>query len=676
MAAAFWFDFEPLRLIESGARDFVARNGEQSPTNPDLIFLAIDQPTVSVDHSSPEEIEASPALTAMQKSGWPWRRDIYPMIIERLVNAGVKLIVFDMLFPTEREGDEAFRAALERYGEKVIIGANFVDAASSTLTPPTPSLIPPRDSLDPRVAYVNFWPDPDKVVRHAHYRTTANEAALGLAPHPDEEVFYSLAGRTLLKIGRPDLVPAGRKYIRFAKAVPIVSLGPMFNEAIWELPPFRSGELFRDKIVVIGPEGDWAKDVIRTPFGELAGPALHILALNAALRNDFLREPSKRTNLLSILAAGMLAWLLSAFVAQPLVRFGIFIALGVAFFFAGLLVYSPGWGAVVLCLASPILAFGSSGIVWLTCEQVLDRIEKTRTRRTLERYVSKDLVKEILDNPANILSTLGGVRRSVAILFSDLRGFTTMTEEADSAQLVAQLNEYLTEMVKRIFDSKGTIDKFIGDAVMAVWGEVYSEGPAKDVERAVRAALEMQAALAELNVLWEKRGMRSFKMGIGINYGSVIVGNIGATGATEKMELTVIGDPVNLASRLEGLTKEYGIELILGEGAAELVGGVFHLQQVDLVQVKGKTKPINIHTVLGATRDPLPSDIRDYLAIYAEGLKRYRAGEFAQAIESFESALKSRPGDPLAAMYVERCNAFREHPPASGWGGVFVMTKK
>ena len=676
VAAAYWFEFELMRLLESSSRDFVTRNGKQSPRDPRLILLAIDQPTVSVDHSSAEEIEASPVLKAMQKSGWPWRRDIYPFIVERLVNAGAKLIVFDALFPTEREGDEAFHAALDRYGSKVIIGANFVDSTSNTLTPPTPSLIPAGESQDPRVAYVNFWPDRDDVVRHAHYRTTASEAARDLLPADDEEVFYSLAGRTLLKIGREDLVPKENKCFRFAEGIPILSLGPMFNQKMWESHTYRGGEIFRDKIVLIGPEGDWAKDVIRTPFGETAGPALHLHALNAALNNDFLREPSRGANLLSILVAGFLAWLLSAFVAQPLLRFGLFIVLSAAFFFAGLLVYSPGWGAVVLCLASPLLAFNSSGIVWLTCEQVLDRIEKNRTRRTLERYVSKDLVKEILDNPASMLTALGGDRRSVAILFSDLRGFTTMTESRDSKELVGQLNEYFTAMVKLIFDSKGTLDKFIGDAIMGVWGEVYTEGPAKDVERAVTAALQMQAAIPDLNAAWEKRGMPPFHMGIGINFGEVIVGNIGATGATEKMELTVIGDPVNLASRLEGLTKEYGIELILGEGAAELVGDTFHLQLVDLVQPKGKTKPGSIYTVLGAKRDPLAQNLSDYLAHYTGGVKRYQAGNFAEAVEAFEAALSNRPGDPLAAMFLERCRALHRNPPGPGWNGVFVMKKK
>ena len=247
----------------------------------------------------------------------------------------------------------------------------------------------------------------------------------------------------------------------------------------------------------------------------------------------------------------------------------------------------------------------------------------------------------------------------------------------DSKQLVAQLNEYFTAMVKRIFDNHGTPDKFIGDAIMATWGIVRSEGAAMDVERAVTAAMEMQEALRELNVSWEKRGIRPFRMGIGINYGSVIAGNIGATGgASEKMDLTAIGDPVNQASRLEGTTKEYGLDLLLGEGAAEHVNDVFHLQLVDLVKVKGKTKPISVYTVLGPKRESLAPNLGDYLTQYGEGMKHYRAGAFTPAMASFEAALKSRPADPLAAMFTERCRALIASPPGPAWDGVFVMTKK
>ncbi|MEQ1850636.1 MAG: adenylate/guanylate cyclase domain-containing protein [Chthoniobacteraceae bacterium] len=683
VALTVWTGYEPMVLLDFSTRDYLTRQGKKSPTHPDIVFLAIDQPSISLDGAFTEEIEGSPALKIMRRDGWPWSREVHGMVIDRLLDAGAKVVALDILFPTEREGDDALRAVLERRRDKVVIGANIVDMSdprlpkpTRSLTPPSPSLISPGDSVDPRVGFVNFWPDSelDNVVRHARYRISFAELN-DLPPSQESEIIPSLIGRILLKLGRGDLIPSGYPCFRFTSPIQPLPLWEIFVPRLWD-SRYGGGEFFRGKIVLIGPEGNWSKDFIRTPFNDIPGPALHLHALNAALNQDFIHEPSRMSEMAGILIAGLVAWALSTFVTQPFTRFLLFLAGSVAFFFAALLLFGLGSGATLLSVAPPLLAANSSGLVWLIIEQVLDRMEKARTRRTLERYVSKDLVKDILDNPASILNTLGGVRKSVAILFSDLRDFTTMMEAADSQQFVAQLNEYLTHMVKCIFDSKGTLDKFIGDAIMAVWGEVYTEGPAKDIERAVTAAMQMDVELTKLNKQWEKRGLPPFKMGIGINYGPVIVGNIGATGATEKMELTVIGDPVNLASRLEGLTKEYGLELVLGESAADLVVEAFHLQFVDLVQVKGKTRPISVFTVLGPRREPLAQNVNDYLAGYEEGLKRYRMAKFASAIESFHRCLKSRPGDPLATMYLERCTRLQDSPPGPDWNGVFVMTKK
>ena len=688
VAAAYWlnfmsrFNFRSLLRMEGRARDYLTQHGRRSPARPELVFLAIDGATTTLDDVFPEEIAESPALRSMKESGWPWSRDIYPMIIERLVNAGARLIIFDMLFPTERPGDEEFKAVLERHQDKVVIGANFLaapDARTRTgnqgLTIPTRSLIPSGDPLDERVGYVNFWPELDDTVRLARYRITEYEVK-GWQPAPDSRLLYSLTGRALSKLGHEELVPREPRCIRFAEAFPTRPLWQIFSSKIWARPPYDNGELFRDKIVLIGPQGDWAHDVLSTPLGIIDGPELHLHALNAALNRDFIHEPSHLANLATILLAGVAAWALSAFIKQPFVRFLVFILGSAAWYFLAHFLFGLRSGATILSIVPPLLAANSSGLVWLILEQVIDRLEKARTRRTLERYVSKDLVREILDNPASLLTALGGVRKSVAILFSDLRGFTTLTEGADSAQLVAQLNEYFTEMVRCIFNNKGIVDKFIGDAVMAVWGEITSDGPAHDVERAITAAMQMQSALTELNAGWAARSIRPFRMGLGINYGPVIVGNIGATGATEKMELTIIGDPVNLASRLEGLTKEYQLELLLGESAADLVVDIFPLQLVDLVRVKGKTQPIRVYTVLGHAHETLPENLRSYLARYTEALQHYRTREFAAAIASFRASLEFRPDDALVKIYIDRCQALLDRPPGPEWDGVFVMTKK
>src|SRR5207253_5180845 len=251
----------------------------------------------------------------------------------------------------------------------------------------------------------------------------------------------------------------------------------------------------------------------------------------------------------------------------------------------------------LLVVVVPVLsAFLAAGFLSLGFEFVLERMEKLRTRRTLERYVSKNLVKEILDNPDSYYNSLRGVRVPVTILFSDLIGFTTLAEKADPEALVAQLNEYLSRMTSEIFSNGGTLDKFIGDAIMAVWGNVRSLGTAQDAKCCARAALGMRRQLSQLNQTWRKQGRMGLGMGIGVNHGEVIVGNIGSQ---ERMDPTVIGDAVNLASRLEALTRTYAVDILIGASAAELVRDDFHLRSVARVQVKGKTQPVEVWSLLG-----------------------------------------------------------------------------
>jgi len=237
---------------------------------------------------------------------------------------------------------------------------------------------------------------------------------------------------------------------------------------------------------------------------------------------------------------------------------------------------------------------------------------------------------------------------------------------------VLQLNEYFTEMVRHVFDNHGTLDKFIGDAVMAVWGNIVSRGTAIDAQDAVATALEMKSSLAKLNVGWKARGWPPLAFGIGINHGEVIVGNLGSI---EKMELSVIGDAINLGSRLEGLTKEFHLDLLIGETVAPLVRERFLLRAVHLVQVKGKTKPIEVFEVLGERGTPEGHE-QPWLAAYENGLRLYRGRKFSEAERAFEESLRLKPDDYITSLYLKDCRDFLEHPPGDDWNGVFVMKSK
>ena len=667
------------RRYEWEQRDKLAIHGRKSPVHPDVVFLAIDNATTTLDAVWPEERQQS-AVFRLMENGFPFPRSVYPHIIERLLDAGAKVVALDIMFPHPRDEDEAFAAALEKHAERVVIGANLesrdqAHQSDSTrmrhsLVPPAQSLIPPAPGMDRRVGFVNFWGDEDdEVVRSVLYRTTLLEME-GKPPAPDDHVFHSLVARILEKSGYGDRVPAAHRPVmfRFIEDIRPLSLYQIFVPSIWERPPYNNGAFFRDKIVLIGPDGNWVKDELRTPFGLTNGPRIHLSALNAALNNDFIYATTGGVNLLLIAAGGALAWALGFFISHRLGRFLLLIAIAAGLYFGAQFAFDRlGFFPIVL---GPLVALVGSGVTFSVVEQVLDFLEKARLRRTFERYVSRDVVKELVDNPQSFLNTLGGVRKNITVLFSDVRGFTTLTESADPARLVAQLNEYFTEMVRLVFEQHGTLDKFIGDAVMAHWGSIVSEGEQTDARRTVKTALEMRRALVRLNESWRSRGMLELKFGIGINHGEAVVGNLGSE---EKREVSAIGDAVNLASRLEGATKEYHTDLLLGEKVAPLVHEAFLLRTVDLLQVKGKTQPVEVFGVI--SERPTGAE-PDWLQHFEKGVRLYRQREFEAALACFTESSRLQSGDWLTEEYVRRAQQYVENPPGSEWDGVYIMTKK
>ena len=423
---------------------------------------------------------------------------------------------------------------------------------------------------------------------------------------------------------------------------------------------------------MVGPSAQVKHDVVDTPTSPTtSGPALHLQAMAAALGHEFLQPTPPEVGLGFVGAAGLIAWSLIVFLRRPLLCLGALVVITGAYLGAARLFYDE-WG--LLLLTVPVLsALLLSGLFSLGFEYALERLEKLRTRRTLERYVSKNLVKEVLENPDSYYSSLRGARVPVTILFSDLVGFTTLSERADPEALVTQLNEYLTQMTSVVFSSGGTLDKFIGDAIMAVWGNVCSFGVAQDAKNCARAALGMRRELQQLNEKWRDEGRMGLGMGIGINQGEVIVGNIGSQ---EHMDPTVIGDSVNLASRLEGLTRIYGIDILVGVTAAELVRDEFHLRSIARVQVKGKTKPVDTFTLIGARNEDVDSELLKWLESYEEGLEKFRARDFTEAKILFSRFLEFYPDDLLAKMYLDRALEYEQQPPDEAWDAVEVFKKK
>src|SRR5216117_1423369 len=660
---------------EQSFEDLLRREGRKTAAPRDFVFLGIDQSTLQLPPLTAEEVAGSRAFQLMTERPFPWSREVWALLLDRLFGAGAHMVMFDVMFDQQNEGDPAFHAALDRYRDKVVMAANFDMENAAQAVTPNDALIPPPQLQDDRVGFANFWADPiDGKVRAVAFRVTDRQLA-GLPPHPSEEIYESLSARALTKIGHGSDVPNDFRghMIRFTAldAFEPRPLYEVFDPKFWHAN-YADGAFFKDKIVMVGPSAQVEHDVVDTPMSPMtSGPALHLQAIAAALGHEFLSPTPARTGLGLVCTAGLIAWSLVAFVRRPLICVSALIVITGVYLGVGRLVYDKSG---LLLLTVPVLsALLLSGSFSLGFEYALERIEKLRTRRTLERYVSKNLVKEILDNPESFYSSLRGVRIPATILFSDLVGFTTLSEKADPEALVAQLNEYLTRMTSVVFSNGGTLDKFIGDAIMAVWGNVRSFGVAQDAKNCARAALAMRRELRQLNEKWRDEGRMGLGMGIGINQGEVIVGNIGSQ---ERMDPTVIGDSVNLASRLEGLTRIYGVDILLGPTAAELVRDEFHLRSVARVQVKGKTKPVDAFTFIGARNEDVDSQLLKWLEVYEEGLEKFRARDFTQAKILFSRFLEFYPDDVLAQMYLARSLDYERQPPDEAWNAVEVLTKK
>ena len=286
-----------------------------------------------------------------------------------------------------------------------------------------------------------------------------------------------------------------------------------------------------------------------------------------------------------------------------------------------------------------------------------------------EKYVSKEVVKEILDDPEKL--KLGGERRTITIFFSDIRGFTTISEKLSPEELVKLLNEYLTEMTNIILTHNGVVDKYMGDAIMAFWNAPLDQP--KHAELTCSTALEMEKKLKQLQKEWNARGVPPLEIGVGINTGPAVVGNMGSY---ERFDYTAMGDTVNLGSRLEGLNKQYGTRIIISETTKSAVEKKpFLVRKLDKVMVKGKKEPITIYELSSKKEDALDWYYK-VIEHFEKGLEEYFKQQWDKALHEFNSVLKIRPEDGPSKAFIERCEYFKHHAPEKDWDGVWVMKTK
>jgi adenylate cyclase len=412
--------------------------------------------------------------------------------------------------------------------------------------------------------------------------------------------------------------------------------------------------------VFVGVTETGIADVRATPLAPAyPGVEMHATLAANVLEQRFLTRDS-RTMAIEIGAMLALPLLLTFFqiaVSGPLYGFLVFFLSVTGYIGGNFLLFDKYH--FDLSLAYPLLPLAFTYVCGECYRNLVVERKGRQLKKAFSTYLSADLVSEIAKNP-NLLK-LGGETRVISILFSDIRGFTTLSEKLTPEELVALLNQYLSPMTRIVMEERGTLDKFIGDAIMAFFNAPL-EVP-DHPGRSCRCALRMIEELAALNAKLTLRNVPEIKIGIGIHTGEAVVGNMGAD---IRFDYTAIGDSVNLSSRLEGLTKFYGVPVIVSDATRKQVGSEFHFRELDLVRVKGKHEPVAVYELITKQSDHVDS--------FAEGMRLYRERDFASALKIFESLSKNN--DTASGLYVERCKAFLTDPPAADWDGVYVALRK
>jgi adenylate cyclase len=435
-------------------------------------------------------------------------------------------------------------------------------------------------------------------------------------------------------------------------------------------PNFDPG-LVKGKLVLIGATATGIGDLRATPFGGTSYPGVEIHAntIDNILNDRFLKRDARSAliDALLIFTFGIPLGIWMALVQPRWMWFG-----------AGLLIplvavdygaFLSGWW---LNFTVPAMTLTGNVLLVSLYRVLVEEKEKRKVRTAFGQYLSPEVIRRLLVNPRLV----DPKKTDVTVMFSDIRGFTSISEKLDAQELALFLNQYLSDMTRIVFSHHGTLDKYIGDAVMAFWGAPFEEEG--HAARACNAALEMMKRVRELQELWEAQGKPRLEIGIGLNTGVASVGNMGSS---LRYGYTALGDAVNLSSRLEGLNKDYGTHIIVNETTYHAAkGDGFIFRELDLMRVKGKLQPVTIYQLMGRqadfAADGSAEAVRVQLELFAGARELYRNRQWKAAQAVFQEFLDKWPKDGPSRVYLERCQEYLADEPPADWDGVFVMTHK
>lgn len=615
---------------------------------------------------------------------WPWKREHYADLIRRIARFKPSSIVLTMVFdqPGTPAGDDALARALEETGNVLLSGylTSSEESAGSVI------YVSPLPKFSERASghgFANAVYDSDGVVRKTllklnsaskddphvsltllaicHYNGLSLE---GVRFEPTSIRVSGSTSRRGVNISpepeqNPEEVIMRINYRGGLDRFSSVSFKDVYNET-------ADPVLLKDRIVLVGITLPGEHETFSVPLGvkdRLTSVELMANVLDTAMRGRCLTSLKPWQSTVYTLIAVILGSL-AFFLLWPGVTWIVLLLLVLTLWSLPVYFFTR---FIILPIGAPLLNCSLLFLMSLLYHYTGERRRREVTARAFKHYVSPDVVQKILSSGDDI--GLGGEKRTLTILFSDIAGFTTVSESMEPESLVELLNEYLSAMSAVILEEHGTIDKYIGDAIVAFWNAPMDQPD--HAARACRAALAMQERLGVLNNEWETRGLPRLDTRIGINTGEVIVGNIGSS---ERFDYTVIGDDVNLASRLEGINKYYGSSIIIS--FATFLQGVteFDTRELDYIKVKGKNEPVSILELVGS-KDTIPKDRLELARRFGDVLASYRMGEWDEAVTGFSALHERFPDDQATAVFLQRARKLKENPPEK-WDGVYLFDKK
>jgi adenylate cyclase len=674
----------------------------------DLMFRHVPLPK-----ASPQVVVVTvgqPDLEFFKNQGitWPWPRQIYAPLIDFCRRSGAKAVIFDILYTEASsygpEDDQRLATAAAAAGN--VIFPFFLSRDVKPSSPGTEELLnkaalsisgsPPPDAtgyrsllapIPPLVAAartlgnVECRPDVDGIYRRlplvARFQgrwlpMLAFAAFTSINPGPPwqfqdgalvrgkQQIPLDAQGRFLLKFRGPS-----RSHKRLSAANLIQSEYRLQHGHPSLVPP----EVLSGKWVLVGLTAPGLMDLKASPVSAVyAGVEIHATLLDNLLQGDFLKTVPPVLQWAWTLTLVVLMVFTVLFVSG---LFGLAANLGALIILtailAGLsiLAFSQSWYFDPL---RPDLALNLGFALAAVYSYATEGRQKQVIRGMFAQYMSEVVISHLLQHPEKL--KLGGERRRVTLFFSDLAGFTTLSERMDPETVVALLNDYLSRMTEIILSEEGTVDKFEGDAIMAFWG-----APLDQEDQAVlacRAALRQAGALKELNRDFADRGLPRLNLRMGLHSGEAIVGNLGSL---KRFDYTAIGDTVNLASRLEGLNKFYGTAIMASEATVSECRGLVEFRELDWVAVKGRATPVTVYEVLGLKGELTPEQA-GAREEFARGLQLFREGAFGPAAAAFAAALNHLPEDPPSQMFKDLCQKYQESPPPPDWDSVFRPDQK